>query len=65
MFFAHNLESFCNALFDWRQMETEILFKLSPCNISMQSWESVNSSPFNVIQGVFLLGSIGSLKSFY
>ena len=24
MFFAHNLESFCNGLFDWRQMGAEI-----------------------------------------
>ena len=30
MFVTHNLESFRNGLFDWRQMGTEILFKLSP-----------------------------------
>ena len=36
MFFAHNLESFCNALFDWRQMETEILFKLSPQHLDAE-----------------------------
>lgn len=32
---------------------------------SKQSWESLKSSPFRVIQGVLPLGPIGSLKSFW